>query len=138
MRILPSLLIAALLVLFGSVQGSGIEATHYKDTVKLEVLSVGLQPGMPPGFYICAEGHLHIRASVKNTGSVPLDGIRVAGKVFDESGQLLGTATASAKPEKIAPNGMSEVNLEFLKVTGPKIKQVKNHEETVVEAQLAH
>jgi hypothetical protein len=71
---------------------------------------------------------------VKNTGSVPLDGIKVAGKVFDANGQMLGTATAVAKPDKIAPNGTSEVNLEFLKVTGPKIEQVKNHEVTVVEA----
>jgi hypothetical protein len=137
MKVLPSLLIAAFLVLFGSVPGSAIEATQYKDTVKLQVLSVGLQPGMPPGFYICAAGHLHIRASVQNTGSVPLDGIKVDGKVFDASGALLGTATAVAKPAKIAPNGMSEVNLEFLTVTGPKIDQVKNHQETVVEAGLA-
>ncbi len=136
MKVLPSLLIAASLVLFGSVPGSSIEATQYKDTVKLQVLSVGLQPGMPPGFFICAEGHLHIRASVQNTGSVPLDGVKVAGKVFDASGKLLGTATAVAKPGKIAPNGTSEVNLEFLTVTGPKIEQVKDHQETVVEAQL--
>jgi hypothetical protein len=137
MKVLPILLSAAFLVLFGSTSGSATEATQYKDTVKLQVLSVGLQPGMPPGFFICAEGHLHIRASVQNTGSVPLDGIRVTGKVFDASGELLGTATAVAKPGKIKPNGTSEVNLEFLTVTGPKIDQVKNHQETVVEAQLA-
>ena len=135
MKVLPSLLIAAFLVPFGSIPGSAIEATQYKDTVKLQVLSVGLQPGMPPGFYI--EGHLHIRASVQNTGNVPLDGIKVAGKVFDASGTLLGTATAVAKPGKIKPNGMSEVNLEFLTVTGPKIDQVKDHQESVVEAQVA-
>ena len=137
MKVLPGLLIAAFLVAFGSISGSAIEATRYKDTVKLQVLSVGLQPGMPPGFYICAEGHLHIRASVQNTGNVPLDGIKVAGKVFDASGTLLGTATAVAKPGKINPNGTSEVNLEFLTVTGPKIDQVKDHQESVVEAQLA-
>ena len=137
MKVLPSLLIAAFLVLFGSESGSAAGATQYKDTVKLQVLSVGLQPGMPPGFYICAQGHLHIRATVQNTGSVQLDGIKVVGKVFDAGGALLGTATAVAKPGQIAPNGTSEVNLEFLTVTGPKIDQVRNHEETVVEAQLA-
>jgi hypothetical protein len=137
MKVLPSLLIAAFLVLFGSVPGSATEPPQYKDAVKLQVLSVGLHPGMPPGFYICAQGHLHIRASAQNTGSVPLDRIKVAGKVFDASGKLLGTATAVAKPGKIAPNGTSEVNLEFLTVTGPKIDQVKSHQETVVEAQLA-
>jgi hypothetical protein len=136
MKVLSSVAIAAVLVLLGSTPGLAIEASQLKDTIKLEVLSVGLQPGMPPGFFICSEGHLHIRASVKNTGSVPLDGIKVAGKVFDASGEMLGTATAVAKPEKVAPNGMSEVNLEFLKVTGPKIEQVKNHEVTVVEAHL--
>lgn len=137
MNVLSNLLAAVLLILLGSVPAFAVEATQYKDTVKLQVLSVGLQPGMPPGFYICGEGHLHIRASVQNTGNVPLDGIKVAGKVFDASGALLGTATAVAKPGKIAPNGTSEVNLEFLTVTGPKIDQVKTHQEAVVEAQLA-
>jgi hypothetical protein len=138
MKVLSSLSIAAVLISFGSVPASSIEASQYKDTVKLDILSVGLQPGMPPGFYICSEGHLHIRASVKNTGSVPLDEVKVSGKVFNASGDLLGTATAIAKPKKIAPKGTSEVNLEFLKVTGPKIEQVKNQELTVVEADLSH
>ena len=137
MKAFLSLPVAAFLILSGSIPGSSMEASQYSDKVKLEVLSVGLQPGMPPGFYICSEGHLHIRASVKNTGSVPLDEIKVAGKVFNESGDLLGTATAVAKPEKIAPNGTSEVNLEFLKVTGSKIKQVKNQELTVINAHLS-
>ena len=42
MKVLSSVVITAALVLFGSTPGSAIEATQFKDTIKLEVLSVGL------------------------------------------------------------------------------------------------
>jgi hypothetical protein len=47
---------------------------------------------------------------------------------------VAGTVT---KCGKIQPNGTSEVNLEFPMVTGPKIDQIKDHQESVVEAQSA-
>ena len=52
--------------------------------------------------------------------------------MFDADGQLLGTATASTKRSVLNPNDKAEVNLEFLTVTGPLIKQVKNQELAVV------
>jgi hypothetical protein len=37
------------------------------EKVKVEIESVGLHPGMNPGMYVCASGHLHI----KGTGRKP-------------------------------------------------------------------
>ena len=138
MRTLLGAFVAMVLLAGGIDTVSAGESTLLKDQVKLQVLSVGLAPGMPPGFYICAEGHLHIRATVENRSSAPLGKITVAGKVYDETGQLLGTATASTKIVRLAPNATAEVNLEFLKVTGTKIQQVNRDEETVTEVALAH
>ena len=131
MRTLLGALVTIVLLTGGIDAVSAGDTSLLKDQVKLQVLSVGLVPGMPPGFYICAEGHLHIRATVENRSSAPLGKITVAGKVYDEAGQLLGTATASTKIARLAPNEKAEVNLEFLKVTGTKIQQVKRDEETV-------
>ena len=109
-------------------------AADLKDRVKVEIESVGLHPGMDPGMYVCAQGHLHIKGTVQNLAGVPLGHIKVAGKAFDSEGKLLGTATSSTKPATLAPNEKAEINLEFLTVTGPLIQQVKKHEEAVVEA----
>jgi hypothetical protein len=110
-------------------------AGDLKDEVKIEIESVGVHPGMPgmaPGMYVCAEGHLHIKATVQNLAAVPVGPIKVAGKVFDADGKLLGTATASTKRPVLNPNDKSDINLEFLTVTGPLVKQVKNQELAVV------
>ena len=109
-------------------------ATDLKDKVKVEIESVGLHPGLDPGLYVCAQGHLHIKGTVQNLAGVPLGHIKVAGKAFDAEGKLLGTATSSTKPATLAPNEKAEINLEFLTVTGPLIQQVKSHEEAVIAA----
>ena len=113
---------------------SGALAADLKDKVKVEVESVGLHPGMDPGMYVCAFGHLHIKGTVQNLAGVALGQIKMVGKAFDAEGKLLGTATSSTKQPTIGPGEKAEVNLEFLTVTGPLIQQVKNHEITVVEA----
>ena len=113
---------------------SGALAADLKDKVKGEVESVGLHPGMDPGMYVCAFGHLHIKGTVQNLAGVALGQIKMVGKAFDAEGKLLGTATSSTKQPTIGPGEKAEVNLEFLTVTGPLIQQVKNHEITVVEA----
>ncbi len=105
-----------------------------KDKVKVEIESVGLHPGMDPGMYVCAAGHLHIKATVQNLADVTLGKIKVAGKAFGPSNNLLGTATASTKEDTLGPNEKAGVNLEFLTVGGPLIQGVKKHEITVVEA----
>lgn len=109
-------------------------AADLKDRVKVEIESVGLHPGMDPGLYVCAQGHLHIKGTVQNLASVTLGQIKVAGKAFDSEGKLLGTATSSTKQATLAPGDKAEINLEFLTVTGPLIQQVKRHEEAVIEA----
>jgi hypothetical protein len=107
-------------------------AGDLKDQVKIEVETAQLHPGMDPGKYICAEGHLHIKGSVQNLGDAPVGAVKVAGKVFDADGKLLGTATASTKQAVLNPHDKAPINLEFLTVTGPMVKQVKNQELTVV------
>jgi hypothetical protein len=109
-------------------------AGDVKDKVKVEIESVGLHPGMDPGMYICASGHLHIKGSVQNLAGVTLGQVKVAGKAFGSDGKVLGTAAFSTKQPTLAPNEKAEINLEFLTVTGPMIQQVKRHEVIVVEA----
>ena len=124
-------LIAALVVLAGS---GGALAVDGQDKVKVEIVSVGLHPGMDPGMYVCALGHLHIKGTVQNQSDVPLGLVKVAGKAFGADGKLLGTATSSTKEATLGPGGKAEINLEFLTVTGPMIQEVKKHEVVVVEA----
>jgi hypothetical protein len=124
-------LVAAIAILGGL---SPAFAADMKDKVKVEVDSVGLHPGMDPGMYVCALGHLHIKGTVQNLSNVPLGQIKVAGKAFDADGKLLGTAISTTKQAVLAPSQKAEFNLEFLSVTGPKLNEVKKHEEAVVEA----
>lgn len=124
-------LVAAISILGGL---SPALAADMKDKVKVEVESVGLHPGMDPGMYVCALGHLHIKGTVQNLSDVPLGRIKLAGKAFDADGKLLGTAISTTKQAVLAPSQKTEFNLEFLSVTGPKINEVKKHEAAVVEA----
>ena len=130
-KVLVSLSVA--LVMLAGLGGPAL-AADLKDKVKILIDSVGLHPGMDPGLYVCALGHLHIKGTVQNLAGVPMGQVKVAGKAFDVDGKLLGTATASTKQSALAPNQKAEINLEFLTVTGPQIQQVKRHELTVVEA----
>jgi hypothetical protein len=109
-----------------------VAAAELKNEVKVEIQSAGEHTDMAPGMYVCAEGHLHIRGTVQNLAAIPVGSIKVAGKVFDADGKLLGTATASTKRPILNPNETADVNLEFLTVTGPRIKQVKNQTLEVV------
>jgi hypothetical protein len=118
--------------IFGAVTAA--HAIDLKDKVKVEIESVGLHPGMDPGMYVCASGHLHIKGSVQNMADLALGQVKVAGKAFGPDGKLLGRATFSIKQPTLGPNGRAEIDLEFLTVTGPLIQQVKRHEVTVVEA----
>lgn len=124
-------ILVSLVILAGFVPALAVD---FKDKVKVEVESVGLHPGMDPGMYVCAAGHLHIKGTVQNLAGVALGQIKVAGRAFDADGKLLGTATSATKQPTLAPNGKAEINLEFLKITGPKLQQVKKHEITVVAA----
>lgn len=107
-------------------------AGNLKDEVKVQIESTEMHPGMAPGMYVCAAGHLHIKATVQNLSGVPVGPIKVAGEVFDADRKLLGTATASTKRRVLKPNDKAAINLEFLTVTGPLIEQVKSQELTVV------
>lgn len=120
------------LLLFGGF--TPVLAADLRDQVKVEIESVGLHPGMDPGMYVCAGGHLHIKGTVQNLAAVPLGQIKVAGKAFGADGKLLGTATTATKETRVTPGEKAEINLEFLTVTGPLIRQVKRHEVAVVEA----
>jgi len=121
----------ATLLLIGAIPAS--HATALKDKFKVETDTVGLDPRLDPGMYVCAKGHLHIKGSVQNLANVTVGRVKVAGKVFGADGGLLGTATASTKQVALAPGEKTEVNLEFLSVTGPLIEKAKKHELVVVE-----
>ena len=129
MKAAIALPIVALLMLGGA---NAALAADPKDQVKVEIKSSEVHEGMAPGTFICADGHLHIRGSVQNVADAPVGQVKVAGKVFDADGKVLGTATASTKAPVLNPREKADVNLEFLSVTGAKIKQVKNQELTVV------
>jgi len=107
-------------------------AAGLADGVKVEMDSSAVHAGMEPGKYVCGAGHLHIKGTVQNLGAVAVGPVKVAGTVFDAEGKVLGTATASTRQAVLNPNDKAPVDLEFLKVTGPLIKQVKNQELTVV------
>jgi hypothetical protein len=109
-------------------------AADVKDKMKVDVESVGLHPGMDPGMYVCALGHLHIKGTVQNGAGVAVGPVKVAGKAYGADGKLLGTATTSTKQPTLRPGEKAEINLEFLTVTGPQIQEVKKHEVIVVEA----
>ncbi len=131
MKMLGAFVIAAIV---GTMIVSSAAARDLKDKVKVEIESVGLHPGMDPGMYVCASGHLHIKGTVQNLAEVPLRQVKVTGGAFDGAGKLLGTATTTTKIDKLAPGQKTEINLEFLTVTGPAIEQVKRHDVSVVEA----
>ena len=107
-------------------------ARDLKDEVKVVIGSAGAHSDMAPGTYVCAAGHFHIKATVQNLAAEPVGSIKVAGKVFDAEGKVLGTATATTKRPVLNSNDKADVDLEFLTVTGPLIKQVKNQELAVV------
>lgn len=109
-----------------------VGAAELKKEVTVEIQRAGLHADMAPGMYVCAEGHLHIKGTVQNLTEAPVGPVKVAGKVFDANGKVLGTATASTKRSVLNPNDTADVNLEFLTVTGPLIKQVKNQTLEVV------
>ena len=127
MKAIVALPIVAAIALAGAALAGDL-----KDQVKVEVKSSEVHEGMAPGTFVCAEGHLHIRGSVQNLADAPVGQVKVAGKVFDADGKLLGTATGSTKQPVLNPKDTADVNLEFLTITGSKIKQVKNQELTVV------
>ena len=124
--------LVGVLVMFGGVAPA--LATDLKDKVKVEIESVGLHPGMDPGMYVCAAGHLHIKGTAENLAGVPLGRIKVAGKAFGADGKLLGTATFTTKPVTLRPDEKAEINMEFLTITGPTVELVKKHQMTVIDA----
>src|SRR2546425_279539 len=115
MRASVASLIAGLMV-FGGFTGA--LAANLKEKVKVEIEGADRQPGMEPGMYVCAAGHLHIMGTVQNVADVALGRIKVAGKAFDSEGKLLGTATASTTQPKLKPGEKAGFDLEFVNVTG--------------------
>jgi hypothetical protein len=112
--------------------GGAALAADIKDEVKVEIGSAGAHSEMAPGTYVCAAGHLHVKGTVQNLAAEPVGAVKVAGKVFDADGKVIGTATATTKQPVLNPNDKADVDLEFLTVTGPLIKQVRNRELSVV------
>jgi hypothetical protein len=132
MKTVVAVSIAAVIVVIAST----VVAKDVKEEMKVEIESVGLHPGMDPGMYVCASGHLHIKGTVENLSKVAVRHVKVAARAFDGNGKLLGTATTITKTNRLAPGEKAEINIEFLTVTGAAIQQVKRHDVVVIEAPL--
>jgi hypothetical protein len=107
-------------------------AADLKDKMKVQIDSSEVHSGMQPGTYVCAGGHLHVMASVQNLAEVAVGSVKVAGKAVDADGKVIGTATSSTRQPAINPREAAPIDMEFLTITGPLIRQVKNEELTVV------
>ena len=135
MRAILTGLMIALAVVAGATEA--VQAEDLKDRVKVEKSYVGLHPGLDPGLYVCAGGHLHVKGTVQNLADVTLASVKIEGRAYDAKGNLLGTAgPAKQAPPLVSlkPGEKREFDLEFLSVTGPKIEQAKRQEIVVIEA----
>lgn len=123
-----------LAVVVGSIEA--VQATDLKAKVKVEKSYAGLHPGMDPGLYVCAGGHLHVKGTVQNLADVTLASVTLEGRAYDSKGTLLGTARPATKSPPLVslkPGEKREFDLEFLTVTGPSIEQAKRQEIVVIE-----
>jgi hypothetical protein len=135
MRTLVTGLMITLVVVLGAFEA--VHADDLKAKVKVEKSYAGLHPGLDPGLYVCAGGHLHVKGAVQNLADVTLASVKLEGKAYDAKGNLLGTATPAKKAPPLVslkPGEKREFDLEFLTVTGPKIEQAKRQEIVVIEA----
>lgn len=124
----------ALVVAFGAI--GAVQADDLKSKVKVEKSYVGLHPGLDPGLYVCAGGHLHVKGVVQNMADVTLSSVTLEGRAYDAQGKLLGTASPAKKSPRLAPlkpGEKREFDLEFLTVTGPRIEQAKRQDIVVTD-----
>ncbi|HWP38150.1 MAG TPA: FxLYD domain-containing protein [Gemmatimonadales bacterium] len=114
-----------------------VDAADLRSKVKVEQSYAGLHPGLDPGLYVCAGGHLHVKGTVQNLTDVTLASVTIEGKAYDSAGMLLGTARPAKKSPPLVslkPGEKREFDLEFLTVTGSKIHEAKRQEIVVIEA----
>jgi hypothetical protein len=131
-------LIVTLVVTLGATEAT--DADDLKTKVKVEKSYAGLHPGLDPGLYVCAGGHLHVKGVIQNLADVTLASVKLEGRAYDAKGTLLGTAIPAKKAPPLVslkPGEKREFDLEFLTVTGPKIEQAKRQEIVVIEATAA-
>jgi len=107
-------------------------AAELKDQIKVEIATSEHHAGMEPGTYVCAAGHLHVKANVQNNTDVAVGSVKVAGKALDADGKVIGTATASTRQSVINPRESAPIDMEFETVTGSLIQKVKSEQLTVV------
>ena len=134
MRAMLTSLTIALVVALGA--GEAIPADDLKTKVKVEKAYVGHHPGLDPGLYACAAGHLHVKGVVQNLADVTLASVTLEGRAYDAAGNLLGTAAPAKKARPLValkPGEKREFDLEFLTITGPKIEQATRQDIVVTE-----
>lgn len=135
MRATLTWLIVALVVTSAAI--AVVQAEDLKSKVQVEKSYVGLHPGLDPGLYVCAGGHLHVKGVVQNLADVTLSSVTIEGRAYDAQGNLLGTASPAKKSRPLValtPGEKREFDLEFLTVTGPRIEQAKRQDIVVTEA----
>src|SRR5574341_1704929 len=105
-----SLVLSLFLLLSGSV---------YSDDYSSEI-EVELKPD-----YNCAADHLHIPGMIKNKSNLTLGKVKVEGRVYDENGNLISSASSWVDSVNIAPGKTATFDLEFLDITGSVHDKVK-------------
>ena len=134
MKVMLTGLIIGLAVVVGSVEAG--HASDLKSRIKVEKSYAGVHPGVDPGLYVCAGGHLHVKGTVQNLTNVTLASVTIEGKAYDSAGTLLGTARPAKKSPPLVslkPGEKREFDLEFLTVTGPKVQEAKRQEIVVIQ-----
>jgi hypothetical protein len=114
-----------------------VRAANLAEKVKVELESTAHGPGMEPGAYVCAAGHLHLKGTVQNLADVALGRIKVAGQALGAGGKVLGTATARTATPTLKPGEKAGFDLEFPTVTGSRLQEVTRREIRVIDAPLA-
>ena len=109
-----------------------VSAADLKDQIKVQVDPSEKHAGMQPGSYVCAAGHLHVKATVQNNADVAVGSVKVAGRALDADGKVIGTATAATRQSVINPRESAPIDMEFETVTGSLIQKVKSEELAVV------
>jgi hypothetical protein len=120
---------AAAIAMLVSIAAS---AADLKDQIKVQTDPSEKHAGMQAGSYVCAAGHLHVKATVQNNADVAVGSVKVAGKALDADGKVIGTATAATRQPVIHPRESAPIDMEFETVTGPLIQKVKSEELAVV------
>ena len=125
----------ASVLIVGSMAFLALGGSYAEDLdkqMRVQIDDDQVHSGMPAGTYVCAAGHLHVKATVQNLGNETVGTVKVAGKALDAHGKVLGIATATTRQAQLEPLDSAPIDMEFKSVTGPLLERVKSEDLAVV------